>query len=84
MAETKKYTYKSKNGRDYFIPGFGRSKNGIISTNQPFENPNFELVENAQEAAPAAQNPAPAPAPQPAPAHPQAATPEQPTQKASA
>lgn len=42
------YKYKIKNGSDAFLPGIGATVNGVITTDQPIENANFELIEDQQ------------------------------------
>lgn len=54
-------TYKTKDGRDYILPGIGRTTKGQITTDALIENANFEIVEGHLE-----QAPTPAPAAQPA------------------
>lgn len=46
------YKYKSKNGQDYFIPGYGRTQGGVITCDRRLENPNFELIEGPDKPAP--------------------------------
>ena len=45
------YTYKSKDGSEYVIPGVGRSSNGVITSETKLENPNLELIETTEQPA---------------------------------
>lgn len=42
------YKYKIKNGTDAFLPGIGATVGGVITTEYPIENANFELIETQQ------------------------------------
>jgi hypothetical protein len=42
------YKYKAKNGQDFFIPGVGQSKDGIIETEETLESPALESITDSQ------------------------------------
>lgn len=49
------FTYKAKNGGDFFLPGIGASKNGTITLSGEIESNALELVSDTDATQPAPQ-----------------------------